>query len=323
MSNWKTGFQDELGIVFAEAQDLLAAFPAPLAIRGLQYLDKFNPLAANSTKNYICYLLPFWLQETVKADQRICRRMALANVFLMLYFFIQDDVMDSTEVHTDWNQQLALSNLFYLTFLNIYREDFPSESSFWFHFQAYITEWAVSVATEGQASESAADPIRFAKKAGPLKLASTGMLLLTDQTRVIKPVSDVVDQVLVTLQMVDDWVDWAEDLADGNENSLLAFIRDELQLPASDTLTVEQVNTVLTLQGGLERFAKQALARHEQLLQAKPAIPLLLAFHDALAQDLLQASARLQQHKQARLRGGFVNWLAAKQEETANVVLGS
>ena len=53
--------------------------------------------------------------------------MSLANVFIMLYFFIQDDVMDSPEVQADWNEQLALSNLFYLLFLDLYRQEFPPD----------------------------------------------------------------------------------------------------------------------------------------------------------------------------------------------------
>ena len=83
----------------------------------------------------------------------------------------------------------------------------------------------------------------------------------------IAPVSEIVDEVLITLQMVDDWADWREDMAEGNENSLLAFIHADLQLTDSDRLSAEQVNNALALQDCLTRFAKQASVRHEKLLQ--------------------------------------------------------
>ncbi|MFC5649335.1 class 1 isoprenoid biosynthesis enzyme [Paenibacillus solisilvae] len=313
MSNWKTAAQDELAIVFAEAKAIIASFPAPLGVRGIRYLDKFNPLEANSTNNYICYSLPFWLQDAVFADAESCRRLSLANVFIMLYFFIQDDVMDSAEVHKDWNEQLALSNLFYLSFLNLYRSSFHPCSPFWDYFNTYITDWAVSVATERQVSKEPQNPLRFARKAGPLKLASTGLLLLTAQEALIKPVSEMVDHVLITLQMVDDWADWREDLAEGNENSLLAFLHAELQLAAGEQLTPEQINHALTVETRLDRFAEQALDRHERLLQLGIIqLPHLLAFHQALSQELVQAAQRLQQRKQLQLQGGFVSWLSAQ-----------
>lgn len=324
LSNWKTAALDELAIVFAEAKAIIASYPAPLGARGLRYLDKFNPLEADSTKNYICYSLPFWLKDAIFVDIRYCRRMSLANVFIMLYFFIQDDVMDSPEVQADWNEQLALCNLFYLTFLDLYRQEFHSSSPFWIHFNTYITEWAVSVATEGEMNEYPLNPLRFAKKAGPLKLASTGLLLLSDQEALINPVSEFVDDVLITLQMVDDWADWREDMAEGNENSLLAYLHSELKLGANERLTAEQVSNALAIQDHLSRFADQVQVRHEKLLQLQAVqIPHLLAFHQALSQELVQAAQYLQQRKQTRLRGGFLSWLTAhtQQEETANAIL--
>ena len=170
MSNWKTEAQGELAIVFAEAKAIIAAYPAPLGDRGLRYLEKFNPMEANSTKNYICYSLPFWLHGAVSADIRICRRMSLANVFIMLYFFIQDDVMDSLDVQKDWNEQLALCNLFSLSFLDLYRQEFPSTSPFWVHYSTYITEWAVSVATERTVSKELLTLSILRRKQGRLSL---------------------------------------------------------------------------------------------------------------------------------------------------------
>ncbi|MBW7454904.1 hypothetical protein K0U00_12755, partial [Paenibacillus sepulcri] len=187
--NWKTSFNGELAVVFGNAEAVVSAFPEPLAARGLDYLGQYNPLVPESTKNYICYLLPFWLQEATGADTEICRKLSLANVYIMLYFFVQDDLMDTSPA--DWKEQLALGNLLYVAFLDIYRETFPPASPFWHYFRSYIEDWAVAVATEGQAPYS---DRALAMKASPVKLASTGALLLTGRESLIPAVSDTVDK---------------------------------------------------------------------------------------------------------------------------------
>ena len=307
MSDWRNSLDDELAVVFEQAKAIVSAYPEPMDSRGLLYLDKFNPLLPDSTKNYICYCLPFWSRDITGADVQTCRRLSLANVFIMLYFFIQDDLMDAPP--SDWKEQLALGNLFYTSFLDLYRADFDGDSPFWDYFRTYITEWASAVASEGRASGSESDPIRLARKAGPVKLASTGALLLTGRAPLIPEVSHLVDQTLITLQMADDWVDWEEDLEQGSDNSLLDFIRSELSIPA-DELSAAQVSDSLALKGSLERFAAQAVNRHKDLLALRIKSPDLLAFHESLAQGLLSAAENLKQRKSSLARGGFLDWLS-------------
>ncbi|QYR20875.1 class 1 isoprenoid biosynthesis enzyme [Paenibacillus sp. sptzw28] len=309
MINWKTSFNDELAIVFSEAMTIVSAYPAPLGTQGLAYIDKFNPLLPGGTKNYICYLLPYWLKDITAVDDRMCRKLSLANVFIMLYFFIQDDLMDSPQ--TDWKEQLALGNLFYLAFLDIYQAEFPAGSPFWDYFRTYIIDWASAVATEGRnAGILEPDLLELAKKAAPVKLASTGALLHTGRDILVPAVSDYIDQVLITLQMVDDWADWEEDLVHGSGNSLLAFIRSELNLPADSPLSPAQVTDSIRLQGGLRRFADEAETRYKRLQSTLPGASCLSAFHHSLSQELVQAADRYERRKQSLLRGGFVNWLS-------------
>lgn len=60
---WYFAYKDELEKVFRQAEERTSTFPAPFQQEGLDYLARFNPLREDSTRNYICYLLPFWLQE--------------------------------------------------------------------------------------------------------------------------------------------------------------------------------------------------------------------------------------------------------------------
>ncbi|WP_410513678.1 hypothetical protein PaeBR_04380 [Paenibacillus sp. BR2-3] len=144
--NWFHDYEDELRLVFQGCSQIISQFPEPLNFQGLSYLSHFNVFETGSHKNYICYLLPYWLQESCRLTPGDCRQMSKGNVFLMLYFFIQDDLMDKPI--TSSPSKLPLANLLYVEFLNIYRFFFPGQSSFWTYFNRYIMEWADSVSNE-------------------------------------------------------------------------------------------------------------------------------------------------------------------------------
>ncbi|UVI31123.1 hypothetical protein [Paenibacillus spongiae] len=308
MKEWKSRYDEDLRAVFTEAAGWIDTYPDPLKERARLYLDKFNPLLKNSTKNYICYLLPFWMQPMTGVDTAACRKLSLANIFGMLYFFIQDDIMDA-EAPGEWKEQLALGNMYHSTFLRLYRELFNSASPFWKYFDTYIAEWAVSVASESAMNDLEADPWRLAKKSGPVKLASTGSFLLNGRTGLIEAGEVYVDHVLLTLQMVDDWIDREADLASGSENSLLSYICSAAGLKNRDALTPGLVQEYLYTKEILHGFALKARRRHEQLSALSHDSPDLYRFHESLTEDLEQA-AQTAVMRRKLLRGGFSNWLS-------------
>ncbi len=57
--DWFIAHKKDLDDVFPEAEHIVRAFPAPLDHLGLAYLAKFDGSKEDSTKNYICYLLPY------------------------------------------------------------------------------------------------------------------------------------------------------------------------------------------------------------------------------------------------------------------------
>lgn len=309
---WYKGFEEELSEVFAEAEHLISRFPTPLNRLGLAYLDKFHVFKENSSKNYICYLLPFWLKDMANLPSESYKNLALANVFVMLYFFIQDDLMDSIEQQP--KEVLPLGNLFYLEFLEIYRRYFPSESVFWIYLNEYVREWSESVTLEKEQDFFQSRIHRVAKKASPVKLASTGALLLADQADQIPMVSSSIDLTLITLQMVDDWMDWEQDLTEGAYNCLLSLIQAERKPLSDQELTAEEVKKSLYIHGSLSRYALMAEANHTHLLDCTVQAPHLLSFHESLLTSLNQDAAKIHKDRNRLALGGFYDWLSKNQE---------
>ncbi|MEF3301639.1 hypothetical protein [Paenibacillus sp. GYB003] len=304
--NWLHDFEDELTAVFAEAERRLASFPSPLNEAGERYLNAFHPLRRESTKNYICYLLPYWLlglAGEAESAKTACRRMAVANVFVMLHFFLLDDVMD--EPGEGGKEKLALASLMQTQYMDVYVSLFRADSPFWTLYRQYVSEWAAGVSGERPDGDLFGDPVRIAHKASPVKLASSGLLLLAGQGESIGPVSEAIDQVLVSLQMADDRADWREDLRLGNANCLLALVRKERGETNGRELTEKDVKAAIYVSGCLERYAEIAAERHRRLLKAKPAVPHLLAFHGHLADALARDAAAVVKERWALLAGGF------------------
>lgn len=306
--NWFHAHEKDLADVFAEAERIVSAFPAPLDHLGLAYLAKFDGSKEDSTKNYICYLLPYWMKDVSELPPESMNKLSLANVFVMLYYFIQDDIMDSAKgEHTE---KLPLANLFHMQFLSIYREMFPSSSPFWTYYETYVTEWSEAVTNEQHSDYFHEDISKVAKKASPVKNASTGALLLANQAHLIPVVTAAIEQTLVTLQMLDDWADWEEDLEEGSYNCLLASLRNQLQLSTESTLSPEMVKRQLYVHDFLDIYGQIGITHHEQLLSLQTSMTQMINFHDSLVQNILTGANEIKNSRKMLAQGGLNYFLS-------------
>jgi hypothetical protein len=305
--DWLHEYDEELRAVFNDASVIITGFPEPLRTQGLAYLHQFNVFKAGSHKNYICYLLPFWLRSEYGLTSKQVHQMSLGNVLIMLYFFLQDDLMDSKEPAAA--EQLPLANLLYVEFLHIYRPLFAPDSSFWSYFKRYLFEWADSVAGESSSDYFLNDRVKIAHKASPLKLCSTAVLLLSDHAFLIADSEEMLHKVLITLQMLDDYEDWEQDLAEGSYNCLLSLARCQLQ-EGQGPLTAGKVKDFIFTEGGLASYAETALSNHSKLAEYRLKAPHLVAFHHVLVQNLQHIAAAIEAERQLLQGGGLSYWLS-------------
>ncbi|MCY9588887.1 hypothetical protein PC41400_26605 [Paenibacillus chitinolyticus] len=309
---WFTDYKEELELVFEEAVRRVAAFPAPLHTAGMDYLDRFHPLKKDSTKNYICYLLPFWLKEQTRLPADTYRTLSVANVFVMLHFFVQDDFMDTDTGADERRLMLPLSNLFQAEYSRLYREYFPADSPFWAYADTYLRQWAECVAKENEADYFRQDPVRIAYKAAPVKLASTGALLLSGQEELIEAFSRETDHTLLALQMADDWADWREDLDTGSYNCLLSLIRSRRGLKPEEPLSEDNVKQAVFIHGCLRDYAEAAAACSTDARTGLFHAPHMDAFHQSLLNDLLAEASHIDKERGLLGLGGFTHLLSKR-----------
>ncbi|OAB48196.1 hypothetical protein [Paenibacillus antarcticus] len=303
---WYKDFANQITQVFNESQRVIATFPSPHNIKGLAYLSTFDAQEEESSKNYICYLLPFWLKELIPLKEEDYVKLSVGNVFAMLYFFIQDDIMDSKS--TLDRDQIPLANLFHMQFLEIYRSYFPSDSPFWDYFHQYIIEWTDSVSNEHQQDYFQTNLVMTARKASPLKLSSTGALVLSGQSELIPSLSDFIDHVLITLQMSDDWIDWQDDWADGSYNGLLSMIQAENGREGA--LSLDHIKNAIYVRGIMKRYTEIASANHTYIQKLTLNIPYLASFHETLVEHLIKDANLIEKDKLLQEKGGLHYWLS-------------
>ncbi|WP_054026628.1 hypothetical protein [Bacillus sp. FJAT-28004] len=304
---WFTRYIPQLESIYAQAEARIATFPTPLDSIGLVYAHKFNPVKQDSNKDYICSLLPFWMKEPSEINDSQCEALALANVYGMLYFFIQDDVMDSKPA-SNWKEQLALGNLLLLEMFHVFRDLFPSDSPFWGYYDHYVTNWAESVTNEDRDNYFVNNPIRTAGKAGPVKIASTGALLLAGRSELIEKMELAIDIVLMTLQMSDDYQDWKEDLAEGSYNGLLAMIA--ASRTSDEPLTEQEIENEIFIRGCLGPYVQLAMDNEYRLSDLETGSSELVAFHRYILNHLNHVNKTIESNKKLLLEGGFNYFLS-------------
>lgn len=304
---WLNPYKTRVEAIFRLALTRIEGFPPPLNKIGLRYAEKFHPANTGSRQDYICLLLPFWMKEITDISDKQCESLALANVYGMLYFFIQDDVMDN-QAQTNVKGELALANLLHIEMVSVFRGLFASDHPFWTYYAQYVTAWADCVINERAANYFVNDPIRTAGKAGPVKLSSTGACLLSSRDTLIPSTEESVDITLMTLQMLDDWADWQDDWSEGSYNGLIAMIAHEAGARL-DELSKETVEASIYVQNFMKTFAEIARKNHEQLVELDIFPPSLAGYHSYMTECLIRIADNIDRNRR-KLLGGGINLLS-------------
>lgn len=306
--NWLRPFEEDLTWVFNEAERVISSLPAPLDSQGLHYIGRFHVFREDkSSHNYISYLLPLWLQDYTKLSREDCRTFALANTFGMLYYHIQDEIMDDSSSNA--RELLPLANLLHLEFLSMYQSYFPANSPLWHYFKIYMLQWAYAVTHENTKDYFLQDQLTVSHKAALVKLSCAASLLLSNQDQHISSLSEAVDHVLLILQMLDDWADWEQDLVEGNSNCLLSLIRSELHIAQEQQLTHQEVRQALFIHGTFNKYVELAQSRHHILSTFSETVPFLFDFHESMLANLREGTAEIERELNLLQQGGLQYWL--------------
>lgn len=242
-------FADDTRWVVETCIKQVASYPGPLSRHGRAYLEK-RGYCTGRRNNGICCLMPFLLQDAFDLDREVGRTVSLGTTYILLYFYSQDEVMDTGEGEYK-GHLLPLSNIFYQDFISLFHSLLPSSELFWSLLKRYIREWAASVIWEreehwGQAKSFSEDDLMLlSRKAAPIKISCAAMSLLGGREDAIEPLENMVDYSQVVFQLLDDFKDWRADLLSKNYTYLLVKVMEQCRLDQVADLTESGVEKVL------------------------------------------------------------------------------
>ncbi|WP_027086920.1 hypothetical protein [Cohnella panacarvi] len=303
-------YREEIEFVFAEASNEMKELPPIFRERAQALLTTSNPLCNGGRANRISYLLPYWMRELTNSPSALCRDMAVGNIYAMLRYFLLDDAMDGIERSGGTlRRSLALGQLLEERFRRRYGRHFPHGSELWGCYSKYVEEWATAVHSETEKPIDPNDFARLARKAAPVKLGASGLLLHAGMPDRIPDTEHAVDLALAVLQMSDDWNDWKEDLSEPNGNAFLSIVRADL--PPAEALDEHKVGTAIYHRNAVDRLADIAETYVEQIGRIPNQPGGLLAFADTVARGIRTVALRVENDKRSLAEeGAFAHWLS-------------
>ncbi|GMK37800.1 hypothetical protein PCCS19_08540 [Paenibacillus sp. CCS19] len=291
-------FKDEIELLFQEASQEMMGLPDELRETGQALLARCNPLHSGGKAKSISFLLPYWLQEETGAPIELCRDLSIGSVYVMLQYFILDDVMDGGDDRIQSSgirKSLALAQLLSVMSRQRYARYFEQDSVIGSYERHFVGQWSSAVTREVLEAVNPLDVGQLAGKAAPIKLGAAGVLLWAGQTEQrIAEVEEAIDLALAVLQLSDDWADRIEDLHEANRNSFLTIVKDKLADVAADTLDEPGVKRAIYHRGAVSQLAEIA-EQYRDRLQRIPKVPVRLqTYQDTIVQDLRQTADRIE-----------------------------
>lgn len=306
-------YNEDLEVVFEMCRARIRCFPEPFIETGLEYIDMFNPLKVKKG-NYICYLLPFWLRKPFEIDRETSRTLSMINIFKMLYFFIQDDIIDSDKPE-QYSYLLPLANLFFVEFYGLYQDLMSDYPDFWPYVKRYFNDWAISNDFEKNNSKSrhinlsSIDLSILAKKAAPIKLSACAVCFLSGDKHYIEDLDKQIDYALITLQLVDDWTDKYKDFKEGSFTQVLGEIMGFCDIEEFTDLRKADINRAAFFSDIPQKIYNIAEKHRDQISSFTIEIPDLTLFHEMLIKSIENIISNIDNQKKNILRGGFANLL--------------
>lgn len=303
-------FREEIELLFEEASREMAELPEELREMGQAFLARCNPLHSGGKAKSISFLLPYWLQEETGAPVELCRDLSIGSLYVMLHYFMLDDVMDGGDGRIQSSgirKSLALGQMLSVMVRKRYARYFGQESLIWSYERQYVEQWSSTVTREVLESVNPRDCRQLAGKAAPIKLGAAGVLLWSDQSAErIAEVEEAIDLALAVLQLSDDYADWLEDLPEAKRNSFLTIVKDKL---AGDPLDEQGVKRAIYHRGAVLQLAEIAEDYGDKMRRSSRAPARLLTYQGAIVQDLRGIADRIEQVVDGLAAGGGLSQL--------------
>ena len=234
------------------------------------------------------WLQPLVLSETWSVPLPSRQIIATANALTAMHAHIQRAAMNDDSRQS--GAMLPLSSWLYTHALYQYQRLFPPTSFFWRLLEGYHLEWAESVLWERQRQWGAVkqysqeDTLRLAGVGALLKVSTAAVALATGNQRSVMPLSSIMDQIHIGIQLMDGIVSWREDLRTRKATYFLtevALALNAQEMASLGRLDLQEFLAISQLPSKVTKQALKHLSAAEKVTSRLKA-PVLMTYIDNL-----------------------------------------
>ena len=172
----------------------------------------------------IMFLLPWWLEQRVRANPDVDFHELLTESTVNAYYFVRliDNVLD--ENAAEERDLLPLLGILHANFYRAYTRLFPAADPFWDYFDRYwdgTMEAALRDKRLGEISSNDFTGI-VARKTSGIKIPLAAVCCRYGRLDLLEPWCAFYDTLACWQQMLDDTFDWMRDLQHGNSTFFLS-----------------------------------------------------------------------------------------------------
>ncbi len=234
-------YADELSQLREACAQHVATLPPCLQRVGESFLQR-----CASRWQSMEWVLPLALGRDWFVPQDHGHSIAAANALTAMHVHIQRQAVESHARHN--GDLLPLGSLLYTRALCQYKQLFPPISDFWLLLEGYHLEWSEAVLWERQRQwgsvkrYSREDILRLAGSRALLKLGCVAVALLAGKRRALMPLGSILDHLHIAVQLMNDVLNWREDLHARRATFFLTEIA--LALDAQEMATLGRLKLV-------------------------------------------------------------------------------
>jgi hypothetical protein len=321
--------QAEHQIIKGEFLGIIKQLAPGLYNQGQELFDRI------STPNWALeWGLSRWLGEAFGLPELVIHQLVQANVFLLGFVRIVDDVIDddfqpsgktidwtSDELKASANDKrdqalllgVLLQNLWHKTHVclltQIWAKSFskqPADNELILSYldaaTQSLSEWINETSNQDRrpihsfSAFNEKDFLRIGHRFAPLKTCCVTACYLAGHNKEIKPLTDAIDHILTCAVMIDDVFDWPSDLKSSRYNIFVAFCSDLVQTAAFQSANELAVLQGIYLKQKLDPFFELIL---QQISKAEKAsmlttCPKLRKFISCLRSDIFDSQSMLE-----------------------------
>lgn len=185
-----------------------------------------------------------WIGDAWGLDKETSRQLAMANVYMLGYMRVADDLADGDESPSALPLAMALHHLWVMQYVRLFGtarpvEDGTGANGFWRYFETDLTRWLSHTLACRQgpsrpfAAYGEAEFAAYAGRGAAIRTSCAAAAILADRESDLAALLGAVENVMLAVVLLDEEFDWSEDLEAGRNNAFVAYCTEGQQVPAT------------------------------------------------------------------------------------------